>query len=240
MQFLYPCADVVVAISHTVAKTMIEHNICTWESIKVIGNPVTLRQPVEVRQGPSEVSIAPAKEYIVAVGRLDPEKGFDVLLEAFNLVKNKRIALVIVGEGKMRTLLEARARELGISSRVHLTGFLRNPFQLIENARLFVLPSRWEGFSLALVEALQLGVPIVSTDCLGAPRELLMAGKLGHLVTPDNIHELSSAIDEALICPRGKKHERISRGNEFAANLIARQYIEHAFVLPIIKDIEVS
>src|SRR3546814_4408454 len=90
--------------------------------------------------------------YIVAAGRLVPNKNFGMLIEAF-AQSGLPGSLVIMGEGPLRGALEARIMQLGLEGRVHLPGFLENPFAVLKRASLFALPSNAEGFPNGLVEA---------------------------------------------------------------------------------------
>jgi glycosyltransferase involved in cell wall biosynthesis len=113
---------------------------------------------------------------MLACGRLDRPKGHWHLLRAFRRVCEilETIRLVIVGKGPLEDYLRALAKELGISDRVHFLGFVENPMPLIARAKVFVLPSVFEGFPNALLEAMTLGAPVISTDCRSGPRELLV------------------------------------------------------------------
>jgi glycosyltransferase involved in cell wall biosynthesis len=80
---------------------------------------------------------------------------------------------MILGEGEERPKLEALVRELRLEEDVALPGFVENPYKYMKRAAVFVLSSRWEGLPTVLVEALALGIPVVSTDCPSGPREVL-------------------------------------------------------------------
>jgi glycosyltransferase involved in cell wall biosynthesis len=152
-------------------------------------------------------------------------------LDAFSKLRDQNTDLVILGEGPLRGRLLEQARELGVNERVYLPGFVSDPMRVLKNSSLFVLSSRWEGFGNVLVEALATGVPVVSTDCPGAPRSLLRGGALGHLVPVDEPDALARAITEALHSPRGTREDRLERARDFAAPVIARRYLEEAFGL---------
>lgn len=231
MGLLYRRADRVVALGEAVAATLQERRICKAEDIEIIGNPVTVNAPSPV----PECELVPSRpwreRYIVAVGRLDRAKGFDVLIESFANLKDFDCDLVILGEGELRAELEAQAERLGLSDRVHLPGFMKNPHSVMAHAQLFVLSSRWEGLPIVLLEALSLGVPVVSTRCPGEAAKVILDGKLGHLVPPDDPDALAIAITEALVSPRGTKEGRMNRAADFSAPVIARQYLDRAFGL---------
>ena len=225
MRFCYPKACAVVAISRGVAKSLVERNICSDEKIHVIGNPVELL-PEGVFYNEIDPSPIPLKgPFICAIGRLEEVKGFGNLLRAFSRLEDKNLQLVILGEGKLRGDLERCSKQLGIDSRVHMPGFVDSPEQVLAKASLFVLSSRWEGFGNVIVEALSLGVPVVSTDCPGGPREILYDGLLGHLVPPDDSEALALAISDALNSPRGTKESRMSRASDFSSEKITEKYL---------------
>ena len=231
MRFAYPRTSAVVAISEAVAATLVDRKICPKSQIRVIGNPVSVMASSEASSGEVPLPALTDRAYICAIGRLAEQKGFDVLLQAFAQMGDQKPDLVILGEGPLRAELWALADRLNIADRVHMPGFVSEPERVLSKASLFVLSSRWEGFGNVLVEALATGVPIVSTDCPGAPRTLLRDGALGHLVPIDNPGALADAIAEALHSPRGTREARQERARDFAAPAIARQYLEEAFGL---------
>src|SRR4029450_4389351 len=110
--------------------------------------------------------------FIIGLGRLWPEKGFELLVEAHAKVRAAGLphGLVIVGRGPELDALRALVDRLGVSNSVLLPGFVANPFPVLARASLLCVPSRFEGFGLTIAEALVLGVPVVSTDC-GGPSE---------------------------------------------------------------------
>ena len=120
---------------------------------------------------------------MLAVGRLTKQKDFITLIHAFALVRKQCPAkLVIIGEGEERQNLETKVMELGIQDDVDLPGFVENPYAYMAGATLFVLSSIYEGLPTVLIEAMALGLPIVSTDCPSGPSEILENGKYGTLV----------------------------------------------------------
>jgi GalNAc-alpha-(1->4)-GalNAc-alpha-(1->3)-diNAcBac-PP-undecaprenol alpha-1,4-N-acetyl-D-galactosaminyltransferase len=120
---------------------------------------------------------------IVAMGRLNPQKGFDLLLEAWKTVSPRfpDWNLVILGEGPERSRLDMLAREM---PRVSLPGKVQHPTTLLRQAGLFVLSSRYEGFPNALLEAMASGLPCLSTKCPSGPSDMIQSGENGLLVEP--------------------------------------------------------
>jgi glycosyltransferase involved in cell wall biosynthesis len=139
---------------------------------------------------------------MTGAGRLTRQKDFATLLRAFALVLKRRpVRLLLLGDGPERKRLESLAAELGISAVVDFYGFVANPFPFIARSDLFVLSSAWEGFGNVLVEAMALGVPVVSTDCPSGPREILHDGTLGPLVAVADHTALAEAILATLAAP---------------------------------------
>jgi len=233
MRWSYRCADTVVALGEEVSQTLKNGRIGRPERIKVIANPVT----VSVADGHEDRRSSPQFHfdgpYICAIGRLTEQKGFDVLLDAFARLPDRSLNLAILGEGQLRENLEEQALQLGIADRVHLPGFSNQPRKVLQDAELFVLSSRWEGLPIVLLEALATGTPIVSTDCPGEPRSVLLDGALGHLVPTEDPEAMATAIAEALHAPRGTEASRRLRAEDFAAPVIASQYLTEAFGLSV-------
>lgn len=134
--------------------------------------------------------------YIVGMGRLEPEKGFDRLIKAFHLIERDCPGwkLLIVGEGSLRTELSRLVASLGLEDKIELPGRVSNPRTLFRRCDLFVLSSESEGFGLVLVEAMSAGLPVISFDCDFGPREIITPGVSGLLVPPGDIPALSKAI----------------------------------------------
>lgn len=164
-------------------------------NVKCIPNPCALnsrKSKVESRK----------TKTLLAVGRLHEQKGFDMLLEAWNNVQRgdvqctKDWTLRIVGEGPQRAALEQQIKDLHLSN-VVLAGRVENVVEEYNEASLFVLSSRYEGFSLVLLEAMWCGVPCVSFDCPHGPVELLGDDR-GWLVPAMDVEKLSQHIIYAM------------------------------------------
>ena len=163
---------------------------------------------------------------LLSVGRLEPEKGFETLLEAFQLVRKKRIVkLVVLGSGRLRDRLLLLAQKLGISNDVELLGFVSNPYPYMRHASLFVLASKREGFGNVIVEALACGTRVVSTNCPG-PVELLEGGKLGRLVPVGDSRALAEAIETDLVAPLASDVDLFCSLAKYAVDASAKSYID--------------
>ncbi|TMK19533.1 MAG: glycosyltransferase [Actinobacteria bacterium] len=136
---------------------------------------------------------------VLGVGRLAPQKDFGTLIRAFaRVIARRPCRLMILGDGPERASLEMLVAERGLTGSVDLPGWISNPYPYMAHAGVFVLSSRWEGLPSVLIEALFCGVPVVATDCLSGPREILEGGRYGALVPVGNEDALAAAIERAL------------------------------------------
>jgi len=125
---------------------------------------------------------------IINVGRLTDQKNQILLLKSVSLLSKKiKWKLSIIGKGYNLFKLQNYIKKHNLEKKVNLYGYLKNPIKFIADADLFILTSNYEGLPNVLIEAQQVGTPIISTDCPTGPREILLNGKLGKL-TPTNNH----------------------------------------------------
>ena len=163
---------------------------------------------------------------ILSVGRLEMQKDFALLLRAFTRVREERRArLVVLGEGTLRTDLEALARDLGIDSDLAMPGFVQNPFSWMARAAVLAVSSAWEGLSLVIIQALAVGCPVVSTNCRSGPAEILDGGAYGRLTPVGDSGALARAIVATL--DESPCRERLRRrGRQFSSARAAEQYLD--------------
>lgn len=202
-QKAYQKYDKVVCVSKSVEHVM--QNDYGLTSTLTIYNPVDA--PLILRSGEdkSPFDIDNTCYNIISVGRLAPEKGYDMLLPIVKNVckKHPNVHLWLVGIGSEEQNLKTLTEELGIRDHVTFTGFLGNPYALMSKMDLFVCSSRAEGFSLVIAEAMILGLPVVSTNCSG-PDELLSGGKYGILCeTYDELEKSLIAVAGGADIPTG-------------------------------------
>jgi glycosyltransferase involved in cell wall biosynthesis len=198
---LYPKADEIVAVSRGTAVDFAEYTGIPLNRTKVIYSPFITPHLHDESEKPANHEFFLDREplVILGVGRLSEPKNFSLLIRAFGLVRRQMQArLLILGDGEERANLERLVRLLGLESDVSLPGFLPSPFPYMKRAAVFVLSSLWEGLPGVLIEALACGAPVVSTDCLSGPSEILDGGKYGHLVPKEDVEALANAIIASL------------------------------------------
>ncbi|HEY0687131.1 MAG TPA: glycosyltransferase family 4 protein [Steroidobacter sp.] len=189
---VYPRADALVVQTKQAAAWFRERLRRT--PVAVIPNPVTAA--VET----ADPSLRMQGRFILAAGRLVPQKGFDILIRSFAAIAPEQadVRLVIAGQGPEAEPLRQLAAQLGVQTRVHFAGAVRTLSALMQSATVFVLSSRYEGFPNVLLEALANSVAVISTDCPGGPREVLADGKYGVLVACDDEAGLAAALNRLL------------------------------------------
>lgn len=174
---LYSKADQVIVVSQEIKRDLMTNYAINPDKIKVIYNSY----PIESIQKLSEDSIK--DEYVdifncpvvITSGRLNKQKGHWHLIRAFSKVKknNSNAKLVFLGDGPLKNELKRLANDYELSEDIYFFGFQDNPFKYISKAKIFVMSSLHEGFPNSLAEAMACGVPVVSTDCLSGPGEIL-------------------------------------------------------------------
>ncbi len=166
--------------------------------LAVIPNPIVLADTLRKTYRPASEVFR-----LIAVGRLELEKGFDTLLRALAKLKEPtpKWTLTILGEGSQRQSLESLCRQLNLESRVCFPGAVKDVAGFLQQSDLFILSSRVEGFPLALCEALACGLPVVATDCAASIREIVRDGVDGTIVPPEADEALGNAISDLLNKP---------------------------------------
>ncbi|HKY81568.1 MAG TPA: glycosyltransferase family 4 protein [Sphingobium sp.] len=183
----------------------------------VIANPTYA--PVDVD------AARPCGDRIVAVGRLVPQKGFDLLLDAFARVAGRipDWSLLIWGEGPERGRLEAQRDALGLGDRVSMPGVTQDHGGWLRDADIFVLSSRFEGWGIVVGEAMAAGVPTISFDCRFGPGEMIADGVSGLLVPDGDVAALGEAM--AALCADPEQRRRLAEGARVASKRFSIDHI---------------
>lgn len=192
---------------HLMAVTALTEESTTWlkthtHTRRVVLIPNTVDWPLPIQSpylDPAGVGI-PGRRRLLAVGRLDKQKGFDWLIAAFTALvdSHSQWELVILGEGPERPALQAQIEAANLQQSVFLPGRAGNVGQWYEYADLYVMSSRFEGFPNTLLEALAYGVPVVSFDCDTGPRDIIRHEVDGLLVPAGEVAGLTAALDRLM------------------------------------------
>lgn len=187
----YPtAARVVLQTAEVAAWAAVERP--RWK-VTVAANPVT--PPVLAPEAARPEWFAARN--VVAMGRLAPQKGFDLLLPVFARLADRHPdwSLTVLGEGPDRPALERQVHELGLLGRVHLRGLVNPPWDVLAAGDVFAFSSRFEGFPNALMEAMACGLPTVSFACPTGPAEIVRDGVDGLLVPAGDLAAFESSLD---------------------------------------------
>ena len=198
IRLVYPLADTSLVVSDGVADDISNFTNLDRSNFKVIHNPIFIQSP-----DPDDIQVEQIKKLfkyrIVNLGALSEQKNQALLIKAFSLIVDKiDVELVILGNGPLKSELEALISKLKLNDKVFMAGFVTDPSQWYKQSDLFVLSSIYEGLPMVLLEALTFGLPIVSADCKSGPREILCDGKYGKLVPVGDVDALAQAMLQSL------------------------------------------
>jgi glycosyltransferase involved in cell wall biosynthesis len=230
VRYLYGIADSVCSVSDGASRDLERFAHLRYGSVRTIYNPFDLHQIAERAAEPISHSWLTSKDspVVLAVGRLNEAKGFDVLLEAFCILRQSRRArLMILGEGELRADLERLSNRLNIDpADFQMPGFSSNPYAWMASCSVFVLSSRREALPGVLIEAMACGAAIVSTDCDSGPNEILVGGKFGQLVPVGDAQALAKAINAVLNALPSELPNVRARAIDFKKETAVDSYLE--------------
>lgn len=219
----------VIAVSRALASATANYLDIDSSHVTTILNPVIddAAVPIETESAKLHPWLADVSVPVfVAMGRLENQKGFDVLIDAFVRIKEKTNArLVIFGNGSLRDVLQAQIDSSNMGGAIVLAGHTDCPMAQMRRACAFVLSSRFEGFGLVLVEALWAGTRVISTDCDYGPAEVLEGGRYGTLVPVEDREALANAMLDVLQDPRSIQRPPDTWFEKFTATEAARQHV---------------
>jgi glycosyltransferase involved in cell wall biosynthesis len=221
----------------TVSDGLFHLLITKWKAhparMVTILNPVFYPDQIDV---PTASDLGKRENVVLSVGRMVPEKDFVTLVRAFARLKHRDARLVILGKGPEQARIENEIRKLGLEDRVHLPGYLKEPWTIYGAAKCFVSSSCSEPFGNVVVEAMAYGLPVVATACSG-PHQILDHGTYGRIVGIGNDLQLARAIDATLDHP-GDPAMRQRRAEEFSFK--ARVPAYEAMIREILNEAHVA
>ena len=192
----YRRADVVTANTEGVLEAL--QAMGPWQRLALLPNPL----PTALTLQDSHEPPVDREAEVLAVARLVPQKGLDVLIRAFaSLPESVRDgwSLTLVGDGPELATLQALASDAGLRDLVHFEGFRSDPLVFMRRASIFALPSRFEGMPNALLEAMAAGLPSVVTDASPGPLEMVCNGHQGLVVPTDDVSAFAAALQQLML-----------------------------------------
>jgi glycosyltransferase involved in cell wall biosynthesis len=185
----------------------VEQHVAPRSPVHFVPNPVRTLDGATIR------SPSPGRFRFLSVGRLSHQKGQDLLLEALALARPSLppVELTLVGSGPEEARLRRLTRQLGLEDIVHFAGYVSDPSPYFRSADCFVLASRWEGFGVVLVEALQFGLPLLAAECDFGPADVITDPRIGDLVPVGDVAGLSDGLRRAASSGTRPGHEAYRR-----------------------------
>ncbi|HEU4388702.1 MAG TPA: glycosyltransferase family 4 protein [Blastocatellia bacterium] len=215
---VYPTAAAVVTLTQ---EALAHFSPAVRQIGWVIPNPVIAPESGAVR------AERPGQRVLITLGRLSYEKGFDLLLRAFEKVAriHPSWTLEIWGEGPLRDQLALLIERLGLMGRASLRGLTARPYDVLRRADIFAMSSRIEGFPVALCEAMACGLPVVCCDCSPGVRAIVRDGVDGVLIPAEDVAGLAAALDGLM-----RDEQTRSRLGDRAQEVVDRFGIERVMV----------
>jgi glycosyltransferase involved in cell wall biosynthesis len=224
INFLYKLAykniDFIVCQSNDMKEDLVNNYAVFSKKTIVINNPVDTKEVIKKSKEKTN-KIDDSFFNIISVGHLTRQKGHSLLISAIYRLDDKRIKLNIIGRGVLLNQLQQKVKDLKLESQVEFFGFEANPFKFISKCNLFVLPSSFEGFPNALIEAGVIGIPLVANNCKGGINEIINK-KNGLISNYNSVGDLSNKI-------------KIIMNSEYNGDIIKNDFITR-FDLSIISE----
>ncbi|BCR05797.1 glycosyl transferase [Desulfuromonas versatilis] len=224
---IFPFANNIIAVSEGVKEFYQNKYKLPKNKMKVIYNPVIDNSLKEKAKEPLDHPWFSQEHtpIILCVGRLSAQKNFKDAIYAFCEVrKHIKAKLVFLGEGEERLSLEEIIGKCGYKEDIEMLGFVSNPYKYLSRSSVFLLSSLFEGLPTVIIEALSLGIPVVSTDCPSGPSEIIGQNKYCRIVPVGDIHGLANGILEVInkkILPEG-----LNGLNVYDVGYASRKYVE--------------
>ena len=229
-------ADAVTAVTAAIVDNLVRDYGIRRDRVRVVANGAELpdleAEAPAAKRWRERYAATAFKPLWVVAGRLEDQKGHDLLFDALARVLNKGLdfTLVVAGEGSRRGWLEHKALSLGLSPRVQFVGRVEDVGALLAAADAVLLPSRWEGLPLVLLEAMVRARPVVATN-VGGVSEAIEDGVTGSLVPPEDVGALADALE--LLQRRADRAVRMGR----AAAEVARERYTWAAVIDAFESV---
>ncbi|KXA97109.1 1,2-diacylglycerol 3-glucosyltransferase [candidate division MSBL1 archaeon SCGC-AAA259I09] len=220
-------SDDIVAISSDTKNNAIQY-YDTNKNINVIRYPYESFEFQEISK--DKLDLDKEKKYLISIGRLVKRKGYRYLIKSMQFIKDQSVECLILGDGPEKDYLKKFAKKIGVSDRVNFLGYItgEKKFQYLQNSDIYVLSSIHEGLGIVLQEAMQVGLPIVSTNH-GGQVDLIDDEKNGFLIPPRDEKALANKVkrllkDKEARQEMGRKNKK--KIKEFKPSKVVKKYLE--------------
>ncbi len=207
LKYIYPKADAIIGQTEEMGEELRRIGISS-DKINVVRNPIDTDMINEKLKAPSPFDSDDQSVKFIGCGRFSHQKGFDILVKAFSIVKQSipgaklyLLGNLEYGDGAVRKTVENIVKENNLNDSVICTGHIDNPFKYIKHANVFVLSSRWEGLPNVLLESEYIGTPSAATKCIPVIERMIKEGENGFLAESENPQSLAEAMIKAVNIP---------------------------------------
>lgn len=215
VRFLYKFSDKIICISKAVQNDLVYNYGIKINQTIVIYNPIDLKFIEEKINDNNQINkvnkflsnkLISNKKIILSVGKLSPQKGFDLLIESMKYIKNNNYVLFIIGNGK-KSLYNKLISNYKLYNRVFIIDSDTNPYVLMKYSSVYICSSRYEGFGNTILEALSLGLPIISTPCHNGTNEIIEDNKYCEVLPNFHPKTMAKAINNKILKNNFKKYK---------------------------------
>ncbi|MDX1773618.1 glycosyltransferase family 4 protein [Oceanihabitans sediminis] len=220
-KLVYPKTDALVIQTNEIKNCFID--IVKEEKLEIINNPLA-EELVAQRNFQTE-----KENHIICVARLEEQKNQELLIRAFSKIERKDWKLLFIGNGSNKEAYEALVNTLNMNDSVEFIGAVKDVSFYYNRAKIFVLPSSFEGFPNALIEAMYYGLPCIATNCPSGPSEIIIDGENGFLIPVNDQVSLENRLTQLINNPSLQvqfKDKAIESTKIFEAEYIANKWRE--------------
>ena len=224
LKIAYKNFNKIITQSRDMTEDLLKNIDISEEKIVEINNPADMDKIEKLSNENIEIEFDKNNKNILCVGRLVPQKGFDLIIQSMTLINDENIKLYILGDGEEKENLLNLIKKLNLEEKVFLLGRKSNPYVYMKNADLFILSSRYEGFPNVLIEAGACGLYSVCNNCPGGVNEIILEDINGNIVDFDNRDLVVKTIEKNLNLNKDKKKIKESIANRYSLDKIIKKY----------------
>ena len=224
LKVAYKNFDKIITQSRDMTEDLLKNIDISKEKIVEINNPVDINRIEKLSNENIEIEFDKESKNLLCVGRLAPQKGFDLIIQSMPLLNSKNIKLYVLGDGGEKENLLNLIEKLNLKERVFLLGRKSNPYAYMKNADLFILSSRYEGFPNVLIEAGSCGLYSICNNCPGGVNEIILEDLNGNIVDFNNKDLVAKIIEKSFILNKDKNKIKESIKSCYSLENIITKY----------------